>query len=256
MPKEYAVPLIPTTPAMKGDKVRDAQFLLSGGNRFKGLAPYKDGKVDGIYGPVTAAATKSAKYWLGYPLAACDRKFGQTVYEYLRPNHWRPLPQTYQDRRASRIAAATQTPGRKALEFATTQIGEHESPWGSNCQEYGVWYRFNCVPWCAIFESYCFAHTGTPRVHYASVLALYQDAAAGRNGLYEVWSPLPGDLCCFRLGGDAFAHTSFFEKWIDQNAGSFWDVGGNTGPSSISNGGAVMRQERQRQIVSHFVRVR
>ena len=84
---------------------------------------------------------------------------------------------------------------------------------------------------------------------------IYADAHAGRNGLREVWSPMPGDICCFNLHGDPFAHTSFFERWIDQAAGTFSDVGGNTGPTDISNGGAVMRQTRNKGMVSHFVRV-
>lgn len=255
MPKEFDTPLILATPHMTGQKVKDAQWLLAGNSRFKGLAPYKDGQIDGDYGPVTATATRSAKYWCGYPTASCDRVFGQTLYEYLRPNNWRPLPDVYRDRRAQRIAAAKQTPGRKALAFAVNEIGNHETPYGSNLSKYGVWYRFNGVPWCAIFESYCFAYTGHPSYRYASVQMIYLDAAAGRNGLRLVWSPMPGDICCFNLHGNPYAHTSFFERWIDQQAGSFYDVGGNTGPSNISNGGAVMRQQRNKAMVSHFVRV-
>jgi hypothetical protein len=252
--KEFDTPLVLTTPHMKGAHVRDAQYLLAGHNRFKGLATYKDGKVDGDYGPTSALATKNTKYWLGYPTASCDRVFGQTLYEYLRVNDWRPLPKAYQDRRAARIAAATKTPGMKALEYAAGQIGTEESPYGSNRQKYGAWYGFNGVPWCAIFESYCFAATGRPSYRYAAVEQIYADAAAGRNGLKLVWSPMPGDINCFNLHGDPFAHTSFFERWIDEPAGSFYDIGGNTGPTDISNGGAVMRQQRNRAMVSHFVR--
>jgi len=252
---EFDTPLLLTSPKMAGQRVKDAQWLLAGHTRFKGLAPYKDGKVDGIYGTVTAAATRSAKYWCGYPAASCDRVFGQTLYEYLRTEHWRPLPKPYQDRRAARLAAVAKTPGVKALEFAVGEIGNHESPYGSNLSKYGAWYGFNGVPWCAIFESYCFAHTGHPAYRYAACEQIYADAAAGRNGLKLVWSPMPGDLSIFNLHGDPFAHTSFFERWIDEQAGTFSDVGGNTGPTNISNGGAVMRQTRQRQLVSHFVRV-
>jgi hypothetical protein len=253
--KEFESPLLLSSPHMHGQRVKDAQYLLAGHNRFAGLAPYKDGKIDGDYGAVTAAATKSAKFWLGYPTSACDRVFGQTLYEYLRPEHWRPLPQAYQDRRAARLAAATNTPGKKALQAAIGQIGYEESPAGSNRTKFGVQYGFNGVPWCAIFESCMFADTGHRAFHYAACEAIYADAAAGRNGLKLVWSPIPGDLNIFNLHGDPFAHTSFFERWIDQQAGTFYDVGGNTGPASISNGGAVMRQERSKSMVSHFVRV-
>jgi hypothetical protein len=255
MSKEFDTPLVLTTPHMKGQRVRDAQYLMAGHTRFKGLATYKNQPIDGDYGPIAAAATRSAKYWCGYPAASCDRVFGQTLYEYLRVNDWRPLPKAYQDRRAARIAAATKTPGMKALAVAVSEIGNHESPYGSNLSKYGAWYGFNGVPWCAIFESWCFASSGRTSYRYAAVEQIYADAAAGRNGLKLVWSPMPGDVCCFNLHGDPFAHTSFFERWIDEQAGSFYDIGGNTGPTNISNGGAVMRQQRNRGMVSHFVRV-
>lgn len=255
MTKEFDTPLILTTPHMRGDRVKDAQWLMAGNNRFKGLATLKDSDVDGDYGAVSAEATRRTKYWVGYPTASCDRVFGQTLYEYLRPNDWRPLPQAYRDRRAARLAAATKTPGMKALELAIAEIGYQESPYGSNRTNYGVEYGFNGVPWCAIFESIMFKHSGRPSYHYAACEAIYLDAKAGRNGLRLVWSPMRGDINIFNLHGDPYAHTSFFERWIDQAAGTFYDVGGNTGPSNISNGGAVMRQQRNRAMVSHFVRV-
>lgn len=255
MPKQYDIPLRLVSPHMTGQKVKDAQWLMAGHNRFEGLATMKDAEIDGDYGPVSAQATKRTKYWLGYPLSACDGVFGQTIYEYLRPNEWRPLPQPYRDRRAQRLAAATKTPGRKALDFAVGEIGYEESPFGSNNTKYGVWYGFNRVPWCAIFESYCFAHTGTPRYRYAACEAIYWDAVANRNSLHRVWSPEPGDLAIFNLHGDRFAHTSFFERWIGEPGGAFYDVGGNTGPTNISNGGAVMRQKRDKGMVTAFVRV-
>lgn len=255
MGKEFETPLVLTTPHIKGQKVKDAQYLLSGHTRFAGLAPYKDGPIDGDYGPLTAAATKSAKFWVGYPTSACDRVFGQTLYEYLRPNDWRPLPAAYRDRREARLAAAANTPGKKALAFAVDEIGNHESPAGSNCQKYGAWYGFNCVAWCAIFESYCFGHTGSPFYRYAACEQIYADAAAGRNRLKLVWSPMPGDIAIWNLHGDPFAHTSFFERWIDEAVGTFYDVAGNTGPASMSNGGEVLRQTQNKGAVSHFVRV-
>ncbi len=252
--KEYAIPLVLTSPHMTGTKVRDAQWLMQGHSRFPDIKTYK-GTIDSDYGVASRDATKRAKYWVGYPSSSCDGVFGQTLYEYLRTNDWRPLPDAYRARRQARIDAATITPGKKALAYAINEIGNHESPAGSNLQKYGAWYGFNGVPWCAIFESYCFGHTGHATYRYAACEQIYHDAANGNNGLRLVYSPQPGDLNIFNLGGDPFAHTSFFERWTDTAAGTFTDVGGNTGPSNISNGGAVMRQTRQRGMVSHFVRV-
>lgn len=254
MPKQYDPPLRLVSPQMKGQAVRDAQYLMAGHNRFRGLATMKDAERDGIYGLTTAQATKRTKYWLGYPLASCDMVFGQKLYEYLRTNQWRPLPDEYRDRREQRIEAAKLTPGKKALDYAVGQIGYEESPYGSNRTKYGAWYGFNGVPWCAIFESYCFGHTGRSQHRYAACVLIVQDARAGRNGLRIVYSPMAGDLAIFNVHGDPYAHTAFFEKWIT-SGDEFYDVGGNTGPTDISNGGAVMRQRRRKAMVTAFVRV-
>lgn len=255
VPKEYDAPLILTTPHLTGQKVKDAQWLLAGNNRFAGLAPYKDGVIDGDYGPLTAQATKRAKFWTGYPLTSCDQAFGQTLYEYLRPNQWRPLPEAYRLRRDQRIEAAAQTPGATALGLAIGEIGYKESPQFSNRTKYGVDYGFNGVPWCAIFESYCFKHTGHPAYRYAAVEQIYHDAVYGRNSLRIVRSPVAGDIATYSLHGVTYAHTAFFEKWIDQPHGLFQDLGGNTGPVDVSNGGEVDRGERTMSQVLAFVRV-
>lgn len=253
-PKQYAIPLGETTPEMEGQPVRDAQWLLQGNNRFPGLNPLKDVKINGVYGSITAQATRRAKYWLGYPSASIDGVFGQTLYEYLRQNHWRPLPPDYRARRAVRLANAAETIGDKALDWAITQIGYEENPYGSNKTKYGVEYGWNGVAWCAIFDSIAFKHSGYPNFHYASVPWVASDAIYGRNRLSIVLSPRRGDLALHTVGGKPNAHISFFEEWITQGH-TYHDVGGNTGPSDISNGGAVMRQVRYSSNVTHWVRV-
>ncbi len=250
--KEFATPLRLVTPHLRGIPVRDAQWLLAGHSRFEGLAPYKDGKLDSEYGPLTAQATARAKYWLGYPDRSIDQVFGQTLYEYLRKERWRPLPDAYRERRAARLKAAASTPGLKALREARKHLGYRESPAGSNRTVFGSWFGWNGVPWCAIFASYCFAHTGWRRFRYAAVERIYYDALAGRNGLRIVWTPQAGDIVGYQLHGDAFAHTAFFVRWIDHNR--FLDLGGNTGPSDMSNGGMVLEQTRSRSQVRFFAR--
>jgi hypothetical protein len=249
--KQYAIPLRLVTPHMRGQKVKDAQWLLAGNNRFKGLATYKDGKLDGNYGPVTAQAVKRAKYWLGYPTDALGNQnatsFGQVLYEYLRPKDWRPLPAAYRGRRDKRLAAAVVTnPGARALEAARKELGYSEEPLGSNNTKFGREYGFNRVPWCAIFESIMFKHTGVPRFRYAAVEAIYWDAASNRNGLYLVRTPRPGDVIGYKFGADRFAHTAFF---VTFERGGLRDLGGNTGP------GQVLEQHRGLGSVSFYARV-
>ncbi len=253
MTKEYAIPLRLTSPLTKGQKVKDAQWLLQGHNRFAGLAPYKDGQIDGVYGPTTAAATAKAKYWVGYPNTAIDHVFGQTLYEYLRVNQWRPLPDDYRARRDARLAAAVKTPGEKAIDYAVQFLGVKESPAGSNMQMFGAWYRMNGVPWCAIFDSYCFGHTGRDSFRYSYVPAIYQDARAGRNGLQVVWTPRRGDLALYDFNGEQLAHVAFFDSKI--NSSTFKDLGGNTGATDLANGGEVARGTRYFNQVHSFVRV-
>lgn len=252
--KEYDVPLRLVSPHMTGIPVRDAQYLMKGHSRFDGLAPYKDGKLDSDYGTLTAQATRRAKFWLGYPETALDGIFGQTLYEYLRIEHWRPLPEPYQKRRADRLKAAASNPGSRALAAALAQIGYREEPsHGVNDNKFGREYGFNRVPWCAIFESIMFKHTGRPSFRYAAVEMIYWDAASGRNGLYLVRTPRPGDVIGYRLHGDSFAHTAFYVR--DLGGGQIEDLGGNTGPSNISNGGMVMKQPRDKSVVHFYARV-
>jgi hypothetical protein len=254
---EFENPLILTTPHIRGYRVRDAQYLLAGHNSFApyvhSIRTYK-GAIDGEYGPESALASKMAKYWLGYPEAEVDRRFGQGIYNYLRTDsgHKR-LPSDFLKRREDRITLAAQSPKLKAVKFALAEVGNRESPYGSNCQKYGQWYEFNCVPWCAIFATYCFYHTGKTNWHYSYVPSIVDDARAGRNGMTLTRSPEPGDLVAYTFRGIPNAHVAFFLSWI--NSYNFYDVGGNTGPINMSNGGEVLQQERNVGQVTHFIRI-
>lgn len=65
----------------RGQEVKDAQWLLSGNNRYKHQT-YR-GKIDGVFGANTAKATKEMKYYLGYALSGVNGKFGPDLYKYL-----------------------------------------------------------------------------------------------------------------------------------------------------------------------------
>jgi hypothetical protein len=254
---EFDQPLRLTSPLTQGQKVKDAQWLMAGNNRFPGLATFKDGVIDGAYGELSAAATWRTKYWLGYPDNSLDKIFGQTIYEYLRPNNWRPLPTLYRERREARLKAAAQTPGVKALAQAVTHLGYHEVP--NNWTVFGRQYGMDGEPWCAIFESCMFrdsgyvTSTGRWRFRYSYVPTIYEDARHARNGLHLVSTPRPGDLALFDISGETLAHTAFVRT--APSGGYFEDLGGNTSEQNMANGGYVASKRRTTRNVHAWVRV-
>lgn len=247
---QFELPLVLTTPHMRGIDVRDCQWLLSGNNEVL-LPPNKEtlrtytGRIDKEYGPTTAGAVKEAKWELGYPVVAIDNQFGQEIYEYLIGR--RELSAAYLQRQKDRLLKA---PKIKVLEFAITQIGNKESPFGSNRQKYGEWYGWNGVAWCDIFVSYCISHATGILWKEAYVPHTVFLARMGQNYLSITHNPEPGDLVSY---GDDDHHIEFFEH--DNGDNTFSAVGGNTGPTNFSNGGMVLRQDRSYSLVHEFMRL-
>jgi len=198
-----------TSPLMRGDEVkRQVQPRLAGNNKFK--ENYRPGKIDGVFGESTAVAAYRAKWALGYPKDQLKRTYGPTLDNYLTGKT--ALPTDYAKRRKDRKQQATTvTPLRtKALARAKTKLGVTESPFGSNRQEFGQWYGFNGVPWCAIFVTWCYDPIGSKAFvrgsRFSYVGAIVAAAKAGGRGLAIVRDPLPGDLVCW---GDY--HVGLFE---------------------------------------------
>ena len=234
--------------------VKNAQYLLQH-NRFG--ETFLDGGTaarDGIYGPHTASAVAHAKYMLGYPKSGVSNVFGKTLYQYLvpvnNPAHKR-LPLTYKARRAVRVAQATRTIGQKALAVALTQVGISEYPPYSNRVKYTAWYGM-IGPWCAMFESWCFAQVGG-KFRYSYVPTIHSDAANGYNGLRITHDPQPGDIVCYTFDTQD-QHTGFFHSWISKGS-TFYAVEGNTGGPNPSDGGTVAKATRYISNVDAFVRV-
>ena len=68
----------------------------------------------------------------------------------------------------------------------------------------------NCVPWCAIFVSYCISHSGH-EWKYSYVPAICGDAVQGKNGMSVTYHPEPGDLVAYTFHGQVDCHTAFFD---------------------------------------------
>lgn len=246
-----------TSPHLRGQDVELAQALLTRGKG--GFGNFHPGKVDGNYGENTASATRRAKYALGYPQKKVDGSFGDILAGFLSGK--RKLPLTYRIRRKRRLTPAPHTLGAKALASAAKQIGVKESPAGSNQVLFSHWYGL-VGPWCAEFLSWNYVAAGSKSFkagsHYAYCPYILADAKSGRNGLriVDATNVQPGDivLYCWDKSGVP-EHTGLFERWTDSQRQNFSAVEGNTAVGSDSNGGEVMRRDRNRSLVVAFVRV-
>jgi hypothetical protein len=141
------------------------------------------------------------------------------------------------------------TSAQARLKMAQGEIGNKESPANSNNQKYGQWYNMNGVPWCAIFVSWCDQMSGYPTNsfqrgnYYSYVPYIINDARMGVRGLSISSDPKPGDLVCFDWSRDGeYDHIGLFEKWTTGRG--FQSVEGNTSTTDNSNGGQVMRRQR------------
>ena len=90
-----------TNPLLEGDDVKLAQKLLAK-NAYGSFSP---GAIDGQYGPGTAAATKQAKWALGFADANCDTAFGPKLLGFLQGT---PLPPDFEERREVRQQTVAQ----------------------------------------------------------------------------------------------------------------------------------------------------
>ena len=229
--------LVLSSPHETGQDVKDDQWLLTGKNRFQGTTnpvhPYK-GPIDGDFGEATAHAANRARYVLGYPMSRVNiDKFGAQLRSYLLPLTSKDavrLPAAYKLRRLARLkleaarrkkAATPDTPKRRALALALTQVGYRETP--VNHTKYGVWFGFDGVPWCAIFVSYCLSHSGKS-IKTALAYQWEYWGRANANGLSITYNPEPGDIVVYHEGQ---GHTGFFYRWMDRGAGHFQAIEGN-----------------------------
>jgi hypothetical protein len=191
--------LVLTSPNMKGVDVSKAQTIL------KNLG-YYNGRIDGIYGQQTAAATKAAKWDIGYAKKNVNSSFGGVLLDFLidlkKP--------TLLMRRRAAIRHNKSTIGDAALRVASKYIGMSEEPAGSNKVMFSEWYGMT-GPWCLMFVTYCFVQAKSKSFikgsKYAYCPYLLADAKAGRNGLRVVpkTSVRSGDIVLFDWNKDGTA---------------------------------------------------
>lgn len=251
-----------TSPLMHGKDVRDLQATLRV-------------KVDGQYGPLTAAAVRRSKYLIGFPRKALDT--GATVY-YLEILYGkRPKPAAYS--RTARIRArqvqheaAQQSKADKTRAAAVRSMvrlnGTVEHPPESNrgpgfiddCQLHAGHGRFGAGekgwPWCgcAVHEAYRLAGVDLPG-EIRSVGWLYSAAHAGhpKFKLVSLDKARKGDIVIL-FGSNT--HMGLVRE--NYHGGDLPTVEGNTSPGndgSQDNGGGIHERHRDPSAVVAIVRV-
>lgn len=133
------------------------------------------------------------------------------------------------------------------LALAQGEIGEAESPAGSNSCKYNTWYYGHEVhggsyPWCMVFVQWLFWTLGEPlplrTASCSALLSWYRTHMPERVKA----TPEPGDIVIYTFG-----HTGIVES---VSGSAFTAIEGNT-PS-----GSVMRCLRDISKVSGFIRVK
>jgi len=143
----------------------------------------------------------------------------------------------------------------RIIEIAQAEIGTTEMPANSNLTKYGKWFGLDAQPWCAIFCSWCYDQAGHPLdpIGFSKGFASVPMALDRWRGQITK-DPKPGDLVIFDWQKDGKVdHVGLFVEWIDQKAGTFQTIEGNTSVSNDSNGGAVMKRQRNMAFVTAFI---
>lgn len=141
------------------------------------------------------------------------------------------------------------------FEVAKIEIGVTEVPANSNHTKYGEWFGFQGVPWCAIFCSYCYSFGGHPITnggYYKGFAGVGTAMMNFKDNLTK--EPQLMDLVIFDWNYDHKPdHVGLFVQWIDRENGTFETIEGNTSTTNQSNGGAVMKRERNLRQVAGFI---
>lgn len=165
--------------------------------------------------------------------------------------------------RLARLVSPKLTIGEQAMSVAVTQVGVKEHPADSNdgpkVREYQMTTGAYRQPWCASFVTWCFKQAGKNLEGFNTAYCpSWVDAArAGRDSLSVVAraDARAGDVCLFDWGNDGVSdHIGILTSAVDEK-GAFHSIEGNTSAGNDSNGGEVMRRDRNASQVLVFARV-
>lgn len=219
---------------MGGNLIHRAQQALHA-NRYGEF--YHPTHNDGVYGPETAAATKHAKYALGFPEKDVNLIFNDPLW--VRLSGERPLGAAYEKRRKDRRNPKAGRAKERAVALALKEVGYREGP--GNCTKYGEAYGLHCAAWCAMFVTWCENKAGNDWFHYSYTPTIYSAALHGDHGMSLTQNPERGDLVLF--GTNPIHHVGLV---VDPHPWNW--VSGNWGDS-------VAVSTSRPADLSHFVRM-
>lgn len=135
------------------------------------------------------------------------------------------------------------------LGIARGELGNRESPAGSNRTKYGRWYGLDGQPWCMMFVQWCFAQAGQQLPYVTASCSALLNWCKRHHKEYIVCDPQPGDVVIYKFG-----HTGIVES---AGPGTVTAIEGNTSPGasgSQDNGGMVCRRTRNQTAVTAYLR--
>ena len=140
------------------------------------------------------------------------------------------------------------------LTIARKELGNTESPAGSNKTKYGRWFGLDGNPWCMMFVMWCFDQAGVVLpARTASCGELMRAAQAA--GCWVTTNFQPGDVVIYDFSGQrkTTQHCGIVE--MELPGYGVQAIEGNTSVSgSQSNGGMVCRKTRKLYTARAFLR--
>ncbi len=245
------------------DDVKAMQRGLYDALKHYGLAGTNDR--NGNYGDKTVADVAKLQRAVDWP----SGQGGTAVSKSLAKQHVIPYMSEADATLWKGGSSSTQTIGEKALAKAIAELGVKDSPPNSNrgprVDQYlaAVGLGGQAQPWCAAFVTWCYREAGRTLSGWnrAYCPAWVQTARAnggkGSHGIRQIAKAdvRPGDVCLFDWQDDGTSdHVGIVEK-APGSGSTFTAIEGNTSTSDNSNGGEVMRRNRNVSDVHTWVRV-
>ena len=143
------------------------------------------------------------------------------------------------------------------LTIARKELGNTESPAGSNKTKYGRWFGLDGNPWCMMFVMWCFDQAGVVlparTASCGELMRAAQDSAAA--GCWVTANFQPGDVVIYDFSGQrkTTQHCGIVESILPDYG--VQAIEGNTSASgSQDNGGMVCRKTRAQKYIIGAVR--